>query len=69
MNGMCKVLDCYYGAILNPSDDTWTAVKVRRDGNQINIIGGCDTEEEAEQYAAEEHRADIEANSQFGAGA
>ncbi len=69
MNGICKILDCHYGAIFDPSDDTWTAVKVHRDGNQINIVGGCATEEEAEQYAAAEHRADLEANGQFGVGA
>jgi hypothetical protein len=70
MNGICKVLDCFYGAQFDPGNDEWIAIKVYRDGNTIEICR-CATEEEAEKYAGEQHAEaeDLQANSQFGAGA
>ena len=69
MNGICRILDRHYGAIFDPSDDTWTAVKVCRAGNQTDIEGGFATEEEAEERAGAEHQNDLRDNSQFGVGA
>jgi hypothetical protein len=67
MNGICKILDCYFGAMQD--DDLWVAVKVYRDGNRIDIGGPFDTEEEAEACAAEVHDQELQDNSQFGVGA
>jgi hypothetical protein len=69
MNGICPILDTHYGAILDPSDDTWAAVKVTRDGNQIIIDDGFATEGDAEDCAALEHQSDLQANSRNGVGA
>lgn len=69
MNGICKVLDRFYGAV--PADDCdgeWFAVTVARDGNQI-VIGRYDTEEEAEAAADAAHESDLADNGQFGVGA
>lgn len=70
MNGICKILDCFYGA--QPTDDTeqeWNAIKVDRAGNVELLSGPCLSQEEAEAIAAEEHRLDLENNGQFGVGA
>ena len=70
MNGICKTLDCYYGAIpIDDSHDEWVAVKVRRDGNAERLSGPVPTVEEAEALADKERQADLQANSQFGVGA
>ncbi len=70
MNGICKIMDCHYGAI--PADDcnsSWIAVKVDRAGNQETIDSGFETEEEAEDVAADQHRQDLIDSGQFGVGA
>jgi hypothetical protein len=70
MNGICKVLDCYYGA--QPTDDgysEWQAIKVERDGNVQILSSPVPTEDEAEEIAGREHAADLQAHSQFGVGA
>lgn len=70
MNGICRILDCHYGAI--PADDcnsSWCAVKVDRAGNQTIIDDGFATEQEAEDCADLAHQSDLQANSQFGVGA
>lgn len=67
MNGMCQILDCFFGAIRD-GEDGWVAVQVYRDGNPI-IIGHADTEEDAEAIAAAEHERQLADNGQFGVGA
>lgn len=72
MNGICKILDCYYGA--QPTDDSYSefqAIKVARDGNVIVLHSPVPTEDEAEEIAGRYHTADLdaEAHSQFGVGA
>lgn len=69
MNGNCRFLRAFYGAQFNPSDDTWAAIKVYRDGNPIILDHGFTTEEEAEDCAGLAHQADLAANGQFGVGA
>lgn len=69
MNGICRVLDCHYGTQFDPSDDTWAAIKVYRDGNPIIICGGFATEDDAEDCANLEHREDLRANGRNGVGA
>lgn len=69
MNGYCKTLRCFYGAQLDPSDDTWSAIKVHGDGVPIILAGGLKTEEEAEEIAGAEHQDDLQQNGQFGVGA
>jgi hypothetical protein len=69
MNGLCRTLDCFYGTRFDPGDNTWTAIKVYRDGNPIELGGPFETEEEAEQCADEVHAEDLLHNSQFGMGA
>lgn len=70
MNGICKILDCYYGAVpLDDAHSEWVAVKVHRDGNSQWIGSPVQTVEEAEAIADREHAADLQANSQFGVGA
>ncbi len=69
MNGICKILDRFYGAI--PADDCnseWFAVMVDRAGNQT-VIGRYETKEEAEAAAGEAHSTDLQLNGQFGLGA
>lgn len=68
MNGMCKVLDCFYGVQWDEGNDEWVAIKVYRDGNPIEIARAA-TEEEAELYADEEHELDLQANGRNGVGA
>lgn len=70
MNGFCKTLDCFFGAIQStdcPSDG-YDAVQVYKDGNQI-YLGHYDTEEEAEAAAEEERESQLRDNGQFGVGA
>lgn len=69
MNGICRILDCHYGAQFDPSDDTWSAIKVYRDGNPIILDGGFASEEEAEACADLEHESDLQANGRNGVGA
>ena len=70
MNGLCKILDCFYGAAPTSDDEReWVAIKVDRAGNITTLSGAVDTEEEAEQIAKAEHVADLENNGQFGVGA
>lgn len=69
MNGICPILDCHYGAIFNPSDDTWAAVKVDRAGNQLILDDGFASEEEAEQCAGLAHESDLRDNGRNGVGA
>lgn len=63
MNGICHILDCHYGTQENPGDNTWAAIKVRRDGNPIIIDDGFATEEEAEAVATAEHERDLKARA------
>lgn len=58
MNGMCKTLDCYFGAQFDPGNDEWVAIQVYRDGNPISL-GRFPTEEEAEAHADDECRRQI----------
>lgn len=67
MNGICPILDCYFGAM--EGDEGWTAIKVYRDGNPIILGGPYGTVEEAEQCADEAHDSELQDNSQFGVGA
>lgn len=69
MNRICRILDCHYGAQLDPSDDTWSAIKVHRDGVPIILEDGFPTEEDAEACAALVHEGDLRDNGQFGVGA
>lgn len=69
MNGICKTLSAFFGPQFNPGDDTWRAIKVYRDGNEHEIGGPFETEEEAEACAAEVHAREIADNGQFGVGA
>lgn len=60
MNGMCRLLNCFYGAI--PADDCrneWIAVKVYRDGNQITLGGPFHSIEAAEDCAGFYHVRDL----------
>ena len=68
MNGMCKVLDCFYGAQFDPGNDEWVAIKVYRDGNPIELARFA-TEEEAEQHADQQCNEDLADHGQFGVGA
>lgn len=68
MNGYCKTLGCFFGAILDPSEDEYVAVYVYRDGI-AHEIGRAKTEEEAEAIAGAEHERQLQDNGQFGAGA
>lgn len=70
MNGLCKTLDCFYGAA--PTDDDrreFIAVKVGKDGNQIVLSEPCRSVEEAEEIARQAHATDLQDNGQFGVGA
>ena len=67
MNGMCPILDCFFGAI-PCGEDGFMAVQVYRDGNPIEL-GWASSEEEAEAIAAAEHERQLKDNSQFGVGA
>lgn len=67
MNGLCRTLDCFFGAIRN-GEDGYVAVQVYRDGNPI-ILGYAETEEEAEEIAGAEHERQLADNGQFGVGA
>lgn len=71
MNGFCKTLDAFFGPqqLTDCPSDGWRAIKVYRDGNEIEIGGPFDTEEEAEACAGECHQQELEDNSQFGVGA
>ena len=69
MNGFCKTLGCFFGPQFNPSDDTWAAIQVYRDGNVYVLCAGFETEEEAEAYAGECCAEQIIENSHFGVGA
>lgn len=69
MNGICRTLDCFFGPLFNPGDDTWMAVKVRRDGNMHEIGGPFATEQEAEDHASYVHDQELQDNGQFGVGA
>lgn len=69
MNGYCKTLSAFFGPQFDPSDDTWSAIKVYRDGNVHVLCGGFATEEEAEAFACAEHGRELEDNGQFGVGA
>lgn len=69
MNGYCSILCAFYGPRFDPSDDTWDAIMVRRDGNEILIERGLDSEEAAEAAAGRAHAADLADNGQFGMGA
>jgi hypothetical protein len=69
MNGICKTLGCFFGPLLDPSDGTWSAIQVYRDGNQITLESGFATEEEAEAFAGAERERLLQDNSQFGVGA
>lgn len=69
MNGYCKTLGCFFGAQFDPSDDTWSAIKVYRDGNVHVIESGFPSEEWAEQAAGEAHEQELADNGQFGVGA
>ena len=61
MNGICKVIGAYYGAI--PADDDereFVAVKVYRDGcRPIYLSGRLPTIEEAEAVAGKRHEEDL----------
>lgn len=69
MNGICRVLDCHYGTQFDPSDDTWAAIKVYRDGNPIILDDGFAIEEEAEDCATLAHQSDLQDNDRNGVGA
>lgn len=69
MANTIHILGCTYDTQFDPSDDTWTAIKVYRDGNPIVLGGPFATEEEADAFACAERDADLQANSQFGVGA
>lgn len=70
MNGICKVLDGYFGAqqATDCLSDGYYAIEVYRDGNP-HLHGHYDTEEEAEAAAAEIHAERLAEHSQFGVGA
>lgn len=59
MNGICKALDCYFGAHFDPGTDEWIAGQVHRDGNMTEL-GRAKTEEEAEVIAGRECRRQLE---------
>jgi len=65
----CKTLSCVFDAAFDPSDDTWSAIYVYRDGNVHTIDAGFATEEEAEACALAERDRQLEDNDQFGVGA
>lgn len=69
MNGYCRTLSCFYGAQFDPSDDTWSAIKVYRDGVPMILDAGLATEEEAEEIAGAEHQQDLQNNGRSGVGA
>lgn len=64
-----RLLGAFFGAQFDPSDDTWSAIKVYRDGVPIILEAGFKTEDEAEAVASAERATEREANSQFGVGA
>ncbi len=70
MNGICKTLDCFFGAqpLTDCPADGYRAIQVYRDGNPIEL-GVFDTEAEAEQCAAAEREQQLRDNGQFGVGA
>lgn len=69
MPGLCRTLDCFYGAQFDPADDTWAAIKVHRDGSPVILDDGFATEQTAEDCADLAHQSDLQDNSQFGVGA
>lgn len=71
MNGYCTTLRAFFGPqqLTDCPADGWRAIKVYRDGNVIEIGGPFDTEEEAEECAAQAHAAELADNGQFGVGA
>lgn len=71
MNGMCKILDCFFGPqqFTDCPSDGWRAIQVYRDGNEIELGGPFDTKEEAEVCAGIEREKMLADNGQFGVGA
>lgn len=71
MNGMCRILDSFFGPqqLTDCPSDGWRAIQVYRDGNEIELGGPYDTEEEAEACALRECIEQRRAHSQFGVGA
>jgi hypothetical protein len=59
MNGYCTSLRAYFGTQFNPSDDTFDAIKVYRDGNVIRLGGPFRSEEEAEDCAGYHHALEL----------
>jgi hypothetical protein len=70
MNGICKILDGYFGAIpcSDCSTDGFEAVEVYKNGHTI-YHGHFETEEDAEEQAAEIHAERLRENGIFGVGA
>lgn len=68
MNGICPILDAFFGPQDN-GDGTWSAIKCDRGGTPEVIEGPFDTEEEAEICAGEEHERQLADNGQWGVGA
>jgi hypothetical protein len=64
----CRTLGCYFGAQFDPGNDEWRAIKVYRDGNEIEIAR-FGSEDEAELCALHEWQEEFDLNSQFGVGA
>ena len=56
---ICPVLDCFYGAWIDPSNGTWTAIKVDSDGIRIIIEEGFATEAEAADCADLLHQTEL----------
>jgi hypothetical protein len=70
MNGICKILDVYFGAIpcTDCSTDGFEAVEVHKSG-YTTYHGHFDTIEDAEEQAGLIHQERLRENGQFGVGA
>lgn len=64
-----QILGCVFDTEFNPSDNTWNAIKVYRDGNVIYIDRGFASEEEAEGVVQTAMAEELANNRRFGVGA
>ena len=61
MNGYSNTLSAFFGPqqLTDCPSDGWRAIKVYRDGNEIEIGGPFATEEEAEECAGRVHEQEL----------
>jgi hypothetical protein len=70
MTGYCKTLGCYFGTQQSTDSpfDGFDAIQVYRDGN-VHILAHFNSEDDADDFASEEHIRQLVDHGQFGVGA